>query len=91
MTPHLSYTVGPSPVQVGSISQMAINSYGTTLSMEWYVLLCNVSLLQFNMQKEWRWVFLIAAIIHYLGIIFYGIFASGEKQDWANPLGKLSH
>ena len=41
------------------------------------------------MLSKWKYVFLIAAIIHYLGIIFYGIFASGEKQPWANPLGKV--
>ena len=30
-------------------------------------------------------MFLIASIIHFGGVIFYGIFASGEKQPWANP------
>jgi hypothetical protein len=30
-------------------------------------------------------VFLIASIIHFGGVIFYGIFASGEKQPWAEP------
>jgi ACS family sodium-dependent inorganic phosphate cotransporter-like MFS transporter 6/7/8 len=30
-------------------------------------------------------VFLIASIIHFCGIVFYGIFASGEKQPWADP------
>lgn len=40
------------------------------------------------MLSKWKYVFLIAGIIHYLGIIFYGLFASGEKQDWANPIGK---
>lgn len=44
--------------------------------------------LQVTKESEWKWVFLIAAVIHYLGIIFYGIFASGEKQDWANPKGE---
>lgn len=34
---------------------------------------------------EWEKVFLIAALIHYVGIVFYGIFASGEKQPWADP------
>jgi ACS family sodium-dependent inorganic phosphate cotransporter-like MFS transporter 6/7/8 len=28
---------------------------------------------------------LIASIIHFGGVIFYGIFASGEKQPWADP------
>ncbi|XP_064634745.1 vesicular glutamate transporter 1-like isoform X2 [Lineus longissimus] len=35
--------------------------------------------------KEWETVFLIASIIHFCGIVFYGIFASGEKQPWADP------
>lgn len=30
-------------------------------------------------------MFLIAALVHYSGVIFYGVFASGEKQDWADP------
>lgn len=30
-------------------------------------------------------MFLIAALVHYGGVIFYGIFASGEKQPWADP------
>lgn len=24
-------------------------------------------------------------MVHYSGVIFYAIFASGEQQDWANP------
>ena len=30
-------------------------------------------------------MFLIASLIHFSGVIFYGIFASGEKQPWAEP------
>lgn len=30
-------------------------------------------------------MFLIAALVHYSGVIFYGVFASGEKQEWADP------
>ena len=36
-------------------------------------------------REEWSHVFLIASIIHFAGVIFYGIFASGEKQPWADP------
>ncbi len=32
---------------------------------------------------EWHHVFLIASCIHFVGVIFYAIFASGELQDWA--------
>lgn len=35
--------------------------------------------------KEWETVFLIASLIHFGGVIFYAIFASGEKQPWADP------
>lgn len=34
---------------------------------------------------HWQTVFLIASLIHFIGVIFYGIFASGEKQPWADP------
>ncbi|XP_072551178.1 vesicular glutamate transporter 3 [Salminus brasiliensis] len=34
---------------------------------------------------EWQNVFVIASMVHYCGVIFYAIFASGEKQDWADP------
>ena len=30
-------------------------------------------------------MFLLASAIHFLGVIFYAIFASGEKQAWADP------
>ncbi|XP_005374589.1 PREDICTED: vesicular glutamate transporter 3 isoform X2 [Chinchilla lanigera] len=36
-------------------------------------------------REEWQNVFLIAALVHYSGVIFYGVFASGEKQEWADP------
>ncbi|KAM9272158.1 vesicular glutamate transporter 1-like [Cariama cristata] len=36
-------------------------------------------------REEWQWVFLIAALVHYGGVIFYGVFASGEPQRWAEP------
>uniref|UniRef100_A0A8B9KIN2 Vesicular glutamate transporter 2.1 n=1 Tax=Astyanax mexicanus TaxID=7994 RepID=A0A8B9KIN2_ASTMX len=36
-------------------------------------------------REEWQYVFLIASMVHYGGVIFYGIFASGEKQPWADP------
>ncbi|NXA01786.1 VGLU1 protein, partial [Nesospiza acunhae] len=36
-------------------------------------------------REEWQWVFLIAALVHYGGVAFYGVFASGEPQPWAEP------
>lgn len=35
--------------------------------------------------QEWENVFLIAGVIHFGGVLFYAIFASGEKQPWADP------
>ena len=35
-------------------------------------------------ELEWHHVFIIAASIHAVGVVFYAIFASGEVQDWAN-------
>lgn len=44
-------------------------------------------LLYFSLQgrDEWSVVFTIAALVHLFGITFYGIFASGEVQPWADP------
>ena len=36
-----------------------------------------------KLQDEWHHVFLIASCIHFIGVIFYAIFASGELQPWA--------
>ncbi|KAM9510570.1 LOW QUALITY PROTEIN: vesicular glutamate transporter 1-like, partial [Guaruba guarouba] len=36
-------------------------------------------------REEWQWVFLIAALVHYGGVAFYGACASGEVQWWAEP------
>ena len=32
---------------------------------------------------QWQEIFMIASGIHFFGVIFYAIFASGELQDWA--------
>jgi len=34
---------------------------------------------------EWETVYLIASVIHFMGVTFYAIFASGEQQSWAEP------
>lgn len=36
-----------------------------------------------KIEDEWQYVFIIASSIHFFGVIFYGIFASGELQPWA--------
>ena len=33
--------------------------------------------------QQWQTIFCIASGINFLGVIFYGIFARGELQDWA--------
>ncbi|KFD55534.1 hypothetical protein M514_03586 [Trichuris suis] len=36
-------------------------------------------------ESGWVTVLLTAGLIHFTGITFYGIFASGEQQPWAEP------
>eukprot|EP00096_Caligus_rogercresseyi_P006352 TRINITY_DN22728_c0_g1_i1.p1 TRINITY_DN22728_c0_g1~~TRINITY_DN22728_c0_g1_i1.p1 ORF type:complete len:635 (+),score=156.44 TRINITY_DN22728_c0_g1_i1:201-2105(+) len=40
-----------------------------------------------KLEVEWQHVFLIASSIHFIGVIFYALFASGELQDWAEEKG----
>ena len=42
------------------------------------------------LETEWQWVFATASGIHFAGVIFYAIFASGELQDWAVEKPKVS-
>ena len=36
-------------------------------------------------EAEWRTVFLITSAVYFMGAVLYGLMASGEKQDWADP------
>ncbi|XP_050541760.1 vesicular glutamate transporter 1 [Daktulosphaira vitifoliae] len=36
-------------------------------------------------KNSWAEVFILSAMIHYVGVVFYGFFASGELQSWAEP------
>lgn len=47
----------------------------------------NVILIHCELQtrQSWSEVFILAAVIHYIGVVFYAIFASGELQSWAEP------
>ncbi|XP_044734468.1 vesicular glutamate transporter 1-like [Chrysoperla carnea] len=38
-----------------------------------------------NRIEDWKTVFLMAACVHFFGVTFYAIFASGELQSWAEP------
>ena len=42
------------------------------------------------LEEEWQWVFATASGIHFAGVIFYAIFASGELQDWAVEKPKVN-
>ena len=45
-----------------------------------------------KIESEWGHVFLIASTIHFIGVTFYAIFASGELQDWAiDKSGEVSY
>ncbi|KAL7675952.1 hypothetical protein ACOME3_002211 [Neoechinorhynchus agilis] len=35
-------------------------------------------------REEWARVFVIASLLHLIGIVFYACFASGTKQPWAD-------
>nr|CAG4646208.1 EOG090X04X8 [Macrothrix elegans] len=43
------------------------------------------SLTKHEKPDEWQTVFVIASVIHFLGVGFYAVFASGELQPWAEP------
>lgn len=47
----------------------------------WFVKL----FLVFQDKESWKIVFIMAATVHFIGVTFYGIFASGELQPWAEP------
>ncbi|CAG5115401.1 unnamed protein product [Candidula unifasciata] len=34
--------------------------------------------------KDWQYVFITAGCVHLAGVVFYGIFASGNLQPWAS-------
>jgi len=36
-----------------------------------------------DIEAEWQTVFLMASSVHFFGVIFYAVFASGEIQEWA--------
>lgn len=46
---------------------------------------------QLQTSEEWQKVFTIAGFIHLCGVIFYGIFASGELQPWSEPPPDPNH
>lgn len=59
------------------------NGFGTLSGM-----ICPIIVEEFTKHSsaaEWQVVFVIASVIHFLGVTFYGIFASGELQPWAEP------
>ncbi|KAK3576150.1 hypothetical protein CHS0354_016309 [Potamilus streckersoni] len=59
------------------------NGFGTIAGM-----LCPIvteKLTANSSADSWQHVFIIASCIHFAGVIFYAIFASGEKQPWADP------
>jgi ACS family sodium-dependent inorganic phosphate cotransporter-like MFS transporter 6/7/8 len=36
-------------------------------------------------RENWKIVFIVAATVHFIGVTFYAVFASGELQPWAEP------
>uniref|UniRef100_A0A8C0XPH7 Major facilitator superfamily (MFS) profile domain-containing protein n=1 Tax=Castor canadensis TaxID=51338 RepID=A0A8C0XPH7_CASCN len=60
-------------------------SHTRGVAISFLVLAVGFSGFAISSREEWQYVFLIAALVHYGGVIFYAIFASGEKQPWADP------
>lgn len=59
------------------------NGFGTLAGM-----LCPIVVNLMTKEKthtEWQDVFILAGVIHICGVIFYGIFASGELEEWGEP------
>lgn len=59
------------------------NGFGTIAGM-----LCPVAvefITKDQTKIEWSHIIMIASGLHFFGVTFYGIFASGEKQPWADP------
>lgn len=44
-----------------------------------------INILFLQTREGWSIVFTIGGLVHLFGITFYGIFASGELQPWAEP------
>uniref|UniRef100_A0A1I8I8F0 MFS domain-containing protein n=2 Tax=Macrostomum lignano TaxID=282301 RepID=A0A1I8I8F0_9PLAT len=57
------------------------NGIGTFSGM--LVPVVTVNLVRDHRRESWTKVFVIASLIHFTGVIFYAVFASGEKQSWA--------
>ncbi|XP_022325986.1 vesicular glutamate transporter 1-like [Crassostrea virginica] len=36
--------------------------------------------------ESWQTIFVVAGSVHLFGVIFYGVFASGERQSWATDM-----
>ncbi|XP_034479140.1 vesicular glutamate transporter 1-like [Drosophila innubila] len=49
------------------------------------------ALIQENPTGCWTTIFTLAACVHLIGCIFYGVFASGELQPWAEPTAELNN
>nr|CAG4650107.1 EOG090X04X8 [Sida crystallina] len=59
------------------------NGFGTLSGM--FCPIVVESLTKKKSPEEWQTVFVIAAVIHFFGVAFYAVFASGELQPWAEP------
>lgn len=59
------------------------NGFGTLAGM--FCPIVTEKLTHSKSPEEWSNVFELAGTIHFLGVIFYAIFASGELQPWSEP------
>uniref|UniRef100_T1JUN7 Major facilitator superfamily (MFS) profile domain-containing protein n=2 Tax=Tetranychus urticae TaxID=32264 RepID=T1JUN7_TETUR len=65
------------------------NGFGTLAGM--FCPIVTELMTEHKTSEEWQKVFTIAGFIHLCGVIFYGIFASGELQPWSEPPPDPNH
>ncbi|UYV73767.1 SLC17A6 [Cordylochernes scorpioides] len=58
------------------------NGFGTLSGMLCPIVVATVTK---HTADEWQKIFVIASLIHLSGVTFYALFASGDKQPWAEP------
>ncbi|XP_069687183.1 vesicular glutamate transporter 1 isoform X1 [Periplaneta americana] len=59
------------------------NGIGTIAGLLCPIAIDNIT--EDHSRESWKTVFIMAATVHFIGVTFYAIFASGELQPWAEP------
>ncbi|KAG8222816.1 hypothetical protein J437_LFUL005022 [Ladona fulva] len=59
------------------------NGVGTIAGLLCPIVVDNIT--KDHTRESWKAVFILSATVHFIGVAFYAIFASGELQSWAEP------